>query len=153
MRTVYTLIIGLVMFNAFLVLFGPFFSISDASVNNAVPIEDMSSYKPTDAPGLLLQIFSFGNTWSGVASAGIITIILFSVALLTKNYIYIGVAIFLGLVIGLYTQTSSVLFSIASGPLNDQYGIVQGIFTITAVALGILIAFAVVDMFAPTPTR
>lgn len=159
MRTIYTLIMGLVLFNAFLVVFGPYFNIS-AIENAAIDVNDenMSVYDPRNTGDqgygvtLLTRVFSFGDTWSGLIGGVLISLIGIGVALATKNYIYIGVTLFLGLVVGTYIQMSSVIYSIGAG-ISDQYGIVQGILAATGIAIGLLIAFAVVDMFAPSPTR
>ena len=150
------IIMGLVMFNAFLTVYAPFFS-SSSLENEAVPLDDseMTDYvinKEQGAVSLLGKIFSFGDTWAGLIGGVLISLIGIGVALATKNYIYIGVTLFLGLVIGTYIQMSSVLYSIAGG-INDEYGIIQSILVITGIAIGLLIAFNVVDMFAPSPTR
>ena len=148
------IIMGLVMFNAFLTVYAPFFS-SSSLANEAIPLDDsnMTDYSVTSGPvSILGKIFSFGDTWAGLIGGVLISLIGIGVALATKNYIYIGVTLFLGLVIGTYIQMSSVLYVIAAG-VNDEYGIIQSILVITGIAIGLLIAFNVVDMFAPSPTR
>ena len=153
MRAVYKIVMGLMLFNAFLVVFAPFFS-SESLEGDAISSSDMEAYDPYKGGWgtLLVNMFTSGETWSGVIGGAVTAVITLGVALLTKNYVFIGVGLFLGLVIGLYIQVSSVLYKIIV-PFSDQYGIIQGILAVTGIAIGLLILFNVVDMFAPSPTR
>ena len=151
MRVVYKIVLGLLLFNAFLTLFAPVF---DAAVNtglsdDAASSEEIEAYKPTGVSGIIGAIFSAENlaAWGGsviVLAGGIL------VAIATKNYVYIGVALFVSIVIGLYIKMSSVISAIG---LDHGNLYVTGIISIVGIAIGLIVVFDVIDMFAPAPAR
>lgn len=148
MRVAYKIVLGLLLFNGFLTLFAPIFNAaSGPSIEENV--EDISIYKIDDVGDVMGLIFHSDNigAWSAVA---IITIAGIGVAFLTKNYVYIGVTLFVSIVTGLYIKMSSVIVNIGSDTGNVY---VTGIITIVGIAIGLIVMFDVIDMFAPAPAR
>jgi len=148
MRVAYKIVLGLLLFNGFLTLFAPIFNAaSGPSIEENV--EDISIYKIDDVGDVMGLIFHSDNigAWSAVA---IITIAGIGVAFLTKNYVYIGVTLFVSIVTGLYIKMSSVIVNIGSDTGNVY---VTGIIAIVGIAIGFIVMFDVIDMFAPAPAR
>ena len=132
MKFVYFIILGLVIFNGCLIFTS---SIFETSMDESAT--DYSSYQlknPGDIINILTNNASIG-AWGILTLAGIIA------ALALKNYIFIGVGIFLGLVTALYIGASSVLFNIS----DNAY--VHSIITLIGIVIGILVLYNVVEMF------
>jgi hypothetical protein len=149
MRIVYKIALGLLLFNAFLTLFSPIFN--TAVSENAIDYEaeDISQYEIKNAGDVMGIIFHSDNigAWSAVA---IVTIAGIGVAFLTKNYVYIGVTLFVSIIVGLYVKMSSVIAGIGSTYGNIY---VTGLITIIGIAIGLIVIFNVIDMFAPASAR
>jgi hypothetical protein len=149
MRVVYKIVLGLLLFNAFLTLFAPIFStnISESAVDYEAA--DVSQYEIESIGDIMGIIFHEDNigAWTGIV---VISIAGIGAAILTKNYIYIGVTLFVSIVVGLYLKMSSVIATIGNQTDNVY---VSGIITIVGIAIGIIVVFSVVDMFAPAGAR
>jgi len=132
MKFVYFIILGLVIFNACLILTSSIFNTSmDASAT------DYGSYQlknPGDVVGILFNSNSI-TAWGVIGLTGVL------LAIGTKNYVFVAVAIFLGLVTALYIGASSVLFNIS----DNAY--VHSIITLIGIVIGILVLYNVVEMF------
>ena len=133
MKFVYFIILGLVIFNSVLIITSGIFNTSlgdDAS--------DYSKYSlstPSSIISILTSTASIG-AWGTLTVAGII----FAIGL--KNYIFVGIGLFLGLVTALYIGASDILFKISS---NNVY--ISGIITLIGIVIGILVLYNVVEMF------
>jgi len=152
MRTIYKIVLGLLLFNGFLALFSPIFNeaVSTSAIDEgAINITDtnMTKYelkKPTDIMGI---IFTGGmGVWAGAAVA----VVALGFALVTKNYIFIGVGLFVSIIVGLYVNMSVVLTTVGNVADNIY---VSGIITLVGIAIGLLVVFSVIDMFAPGAAR
>ena len=148
MRFVYKITIGIILFQAFLILLTPFFSGSYAADNadNITGDSSYTQYEVNDASDLLGILWSSGGIWGGavgtfVAGLGLIT------ALVTKNYILIGVGLFLGFLSGFFVMTTSFLTSLNQSMGNSAE--VNTVISIVSICLGLICLFSVVDMFAP----
>ena len=154
MRTVYKIVMGLMLFNAFLTVFTPFFNtgLGDKAVDYTTD-ENATRYNPVSPGSIMLAVFGFGNIHAWGAASIVSLIVLAGgiiVALATKNYVYIGVTLFVSIVIGMYTSFSVAISGIGAD-VNNVY--VTAIIAIVGLAIGLLVVFNVVDMFAPSPTR
>jgi len=149
MRVVYKIVLGLLLFNAFLTLFAPIFSASIDENAMDYEAEDVSQYEIKGIGDIMRIIFHEDNigAWTGIVVVSIAGI---GAAILTKNYIYIGVTLFVSIVVGLYLKMSSVIATIG---LQTDNIYVSGIITIVGIAIGIIVVFSVVDMFAPATAR
>ena len=156
MRLLYKIVLGLLLFNAFITLFSPLFAatqvdtgISGHAVNYSS--SDMTDYSLTDQgiPGILGLIFTAENAGAliGMTVIGVIAV---AGAIAFKHYLLIGVGLFVSVVVGLYIKMSSVIAGIGS-QVNNVY--VDGIIAIVGIAIGVLVVFAVIDMFAPASAR
>lgn len=158
MRFTYKLLLGLFLFNAFLTLFSPIFASVGTNISdNAAGYtdSDIAQYDPNKGIVSMMTTIFVGNTdsWSGLvgilAFTGI-NAIAFVWALKNKNYVFIGVSLFVSLFVTLYIRLSSVIVSIGT---NQGNYIVVGIIGIVGVAIGLILTFNVVDMFAPASAR
>jgi len=149
MRMIYKIVLGLLLFNAFLALYGPLFntSLSDDAVD--YESSGMQQYKLDSVGDIMGIIFSAGNFGAWGASAVVLAAGMVG-AFVTKNYIYIGVALFVAIVIGLYIKMSATIANI--GNVTDNI-YVTGIIAIVGIAIGLMVVFNVIDMFAPASAR
>jgi len=159
MRMQYKIILGLFLFNAFLTLFTPLFSDAvDTDIGEHAVDYTASDIAKFDAGngtiGMMKAIF-IGNTdaWGSIATLVAFTglnIVVFVWCLINKNYVPIGVSLFVSIVVSLYIRFSSVIAGINSAHGND---FITGIITIVGIAIGFIIVFSVIDMFAPAGAR
>ena len=162
MRMVYKIVLGMLLFNAFITFYSPLFNacVSTPLDDAAMGVDDanISKYNPTGGIGNIMGIiFSAENFGAWGASAVILAAGMVG-AFVTKNYVYIGVALFVAIVIGLYIKMSAVISKIGTDygafTINGiEYNIILGLMTITGIAIGLLVVFSVVDMFAPASAR
>ena len=157
MRVVYKIVLGLLLFNAFLTLFAPVFneatttSIDKGAVNYSST--DMTNYTITNSTNVMNLIFGNKDNYVNDATWGAmigISSVVFITALFMKNYVVIGVGLFVAVIVGLYIRMSAVIASMGS-QTNNIY--VTGIITIVGIAIGLIVVFDVIDMFAPAPAR
>ena len=153
MRVVYKIVLGLLLFNAFLTLFAPIFNTaaSTSYSENAVNYSstDMTNYTITNVSSMIGLIFNEAN-YGALGTASVIIAAAVIAAFATKSYVLIGVGLFVSIVIGLYVKMSSIIANIGN-QTNNIY--VTGIIVIVGIAIGVLIVFNVVDMFAPASAR
>lgn len=134
MRFVYFIILGLIVFNSVLILTSPIFN-TDMDIDE----NDYDKYalkNPNNALDLLFSSTAL-NAWGSftvIAAIGIIA------AIIVKNYVIAGVAVFLGLVTGLYIGASDILFRIS----DNVY--VSGIITLIGIVIGILVLYDLVGI-------
>jgi len=141
-------VLGIILFQAFIILLTPFFSGSYIG-DNAGDItgdSDYTQYKVNNAGDLLKILWDFGGIWGGVVTGSIAGLALVT-ALATKNYILIGVGLFLGFLSGFFVMTTSFLLSLNQSMGNSAE--VNTVISIVSICLGLLCLFAVIDMFAP----
>lgn len=150
MRVPYKFVLGLLLFNAFFALFAPIFG--TGMDDNAVSYtdDDISRYTLSSPADLMTMMFSYGNAWDYTQIALVtvfVNVVGLTAALATKNYVYIGVSLFVSIITAMYTRFFSILGSLNT--TNNVY--VTGIITIVGIALGVIVMFNIVDMFAPSP--
>ena len=149
MRVPYKYVLALLLFNAFFALFTPFFG---TGIDNAVSYDDddVQSYSLNSPADFLTHMFSFGNAWefTTIALVTVFTTIAgFTAALATKNYVYIGVGLFVSIITAMYVR-----FSVILGSLNTTGNTyVTALISIVGIAIGVMVMFNIVDMFSPSP--
>jgi len=85
-----------------------------------------------------------------VASVTILVAGLLAAFFLKRPALVIGVSLFVAIIIGLYLKMSSVIIHIGKETGNEY---VTGLVTIVGIAIGLIVMFDVIDMFAPAPAR
>lgn len=151
MRVPYKYVLGLLLFNVVFALTTPIFNTGYG--DNAVDINDpsVSQYNLANMNLGTFVGFIFANAFA-LMSAGIIVGLATFISIATKNYVYIGAGIFLGIVIGMYVGFIDLINTLVMGATqNNPY--VMGLVSLLGIALGVVIMFNVVDMFAPSPTQ
>ena len=124
-------LLGLVAFNAMLVLFADFFP--NVQENPIAVDTEFSQYE-----GL--------TSWSGIynvilAGAGVFGLSLI-IGALTKNLtLWIGVGAFMSFIVGLWTATSIVMSNITDYPL------VHDLYIVVCILIGIVATASVIEMF------
>lgn len=125
------ILLGLVAFNAMLVLFADFFP--NVQENPIAVDTELSEYR-----GL--------TSWSGIynvilAGAGVFGLSLV-IGALTKNLtLWIGVGAFMSFIVGLWTATSEVMSNIVN------YPIVHDLYITICILIGIVATASVIEMF------
>jgi len=150
MRIPFKIVLGLLLFNAIFALYNPLFDTGYGDEAKSLSDEEINQYNLADMNmySFLELIFTNANA---LMAAGIISGIALTAALLTKNYVYIGVGIFIGIISGMYVSFSGIISQLGStATANNIY--VTGIITVIGIAIGVIVMFNIVDMFAPHPT-
>lgn len=147
MRFIYKILLGLVIFNAMLVLLVSLFPTAtpvealdvetDPTISGYENVEDMES--------LVLGMFANTTTLmiigAVVAASGVIGFVFGG----GKNVpIAIGVGIFIAIISSLWYSTSAVIMNI--DPTDSP--IITGIITIITICIGIILVFTVAEFFA-----
>ena len=135
MKFVYFIILALVVFNGILILSSGIFSVYTPGYEN---VPDYSKYKLTNSTNVVDYFF---NDTFGLAAGACLMVGGVIIALLTKNYVIIGMGMFLGLVTTLYIGATGVIFQV----YPDDY--IRGVIAIVGVAIGILLLYNVTEMF------
>jgi hypothetical protein len=135
MKFAYFIILCLVVFQGILVVTAPIFNTGLEGIAG-----DYSGYALTNSTSVLDILFSERATgaWGSFAVIAIIGVI---GAIVVKNYVVAAVALFLGLVTGLYIGAVDIMFRIS----DNVY--IHGIITVVGVAVGLLVLYSVVEMF------
>jgi len=142
MRTIYVILLGLILFQGVFIAFSSSFPYSGGlkhEITDPTEDSDLINYDITDPSTFIDNILAGGAIASLIVAAGVI------VAIATKNYVVAGMGFFIGIIVGLLSSTWSVVTTInfTSNP------IVASITNIIFLAIGFLSLYAVVDMFAP----
>jgi len=140
MRIQYVLLLGLILFQGVFTSFSTVFPYT--AVSETIPEGDYSEYNVTqsgDFGGMLFDIFIHWGVGGLIAIGGL------GAAILTKNYVFIGVGLFIGILSTLYIETWRILspINVTGNPL------IGSVIALLAIAIGILTIFSLVDMFAP----
>lgn len=150
MRIPFKIVLALFLFNLVFSLYGPIFNTGYEDDAKSITDDEAIQYDLANMNmfDFIQMIFLNANA---LAAAGIISGIALTAALLTHNYVYIGVGIFIGIVTGMYVSFSGIISQLGTTVTGDNV-YVTGIITIVGLAVGVIVMFNVVDMFAPSPT-
>jgi len=150
MRTAFKIVLGLLLFNTVFALYAPIFNTGYEDDAKDITNENVERFNLADADMFDYLQFIFGTAQSMLTASVIIGIAL-TASVITKNYVYIGVGIFTGLVTTMYSSFMGLISQIGMvATANNVY--VTGIIAIIGIAIGVIVMFNVVDMFAPHPT-
>lgn len=140
MKFVIRIMIGMVIFNAVLLLFAGYFPSSTYQDSATDVVSEYSDYDSgVSFDSLVVGIFTNAQSWA-------VFIVLLAVGglggvLTGRNMpLYLGIAVVIGLCSMLYLGTIQIFVAVTRFP------IVSGIFSLFTLVLGILILFSVVSM-------
>lgn len=142
MKFIWMLLIGMVMFNGFLLAFNAFFPQSPYStglynIENITANETLSPYKH---PGILtFDVIGIGFT--GVTAVLGIAIGLVLTAL-TRNLQYIAAGAMVAIISSLWTASASIFTD-----MMHSFPILGAIYTLISIAIGITVAILVLGIF------
>ena len=144
MRTIYVILLGLILFQGVFIAFSSSFPYGGGikeNIDNPTTNETLSSF----SLGETQDFWDVDGNLLGGGIGGFIGLLGFIYFLGTKNYPACGLCLFIGLIIGLLVSTWHTLSSInVTGNI-----IVAAIIDILFLVIGLLSLFAVIDMFAP----
>ena len=150
MRNIFKLMLGLLLFNTVFTLYAPIFNTGTGTEGISADNTQASQYNLADMNigTFLNMIFLNANA---LAVTGIVSGIALTAAIISKNYVYLGVGIFIGIITSMYTTFSGIISQLGTEATGGNIYVV-GIITIIGIAIGVLAMFNIVDMFAPAPT-
>lgn len=147
MKIIWTLLIGMLIFQSLFVAFAVFF---DTSETNIEGLENISSSTEGYEN---LSLTSGGGIWgmitglAGSIAISILTIVGIAIAIAAKNYVGAAIALYLGFVSWLYVQTSGILVRMNDIGGGSPVGLAFiGLF---GVVLAILVVKSIIEMLAP----
>lgn len=143
MRFFIKLVLGMVLFNAFILLLVPFFPNHVAVSSNAYNVTN--EYGTTYDAGvglddIILKIIGSGWFWAIFTTFSLIGGV-GGVLSGRSSPVFIGIAIIIGLIAALYVSTIQIFFG-----LVNNYPIVTGLLAITTLIIGIYFVFSITDM-------
>lgn len=135
MKLVYQILLGLLIFNAMLVLLGGYFPLSSSTGVDVIDTDaDYARYNPSK--GSLFEISA-----TGVVVFGISMVLSGFAAWLIKSPVPIGAGMLSGAVAALYISPTAFITGLGDFELLD------GIITLGGICIGILIFFIFIDAF------
>jgi hypothetical protein len=142
MKFIWMLLIGMLLFNGFILAFSVFFAMSPYStglynVENVTGNEALNAYK---TPGIL-SFNTIGIGFVGILGVGAI------VTLLTRNLQYIAAGALVALISSLWTVSASVFSDMANTYTVNGISVVGSIYTIISIAIGIMVAILILGIF------
>ena len=149
MKFIYTLLIGLVLFNGFLLVFSVFFpqdpafgpeGISKENIANVTGNETVSGYRKgiINLEGIAVDLFLAGAT---TMTAVIIAAIAGTLLGGGSNFpLWVGIGLMVGIISSLWLITTKIFTPMVN------YPVVREIYTIITVVIGILVILGLVDM-------
>lgn len=149
MRVAFKILLGLILFHAIFAMYTPIFGTSE---EGAIAIDDASNpvtqFNVADINVGVVLDFLFENSLAlvGISSIGIVA------AIATRNVVYIGAGIFIGTLAVTYNHFIQFIFQLG-GSATDSNVYVSTLLTIMSIAIGIIIMYNIIDMFAPHPVQ
>jgi hypothetical protein len=141
MKTIWLILLTMVLFNGFLLAFSMFFNTPMSSglynINNVTGDNTFSSYK---TPGTLsFSVVEIAFTSGVFLTSAIIGLLM---TLLTKNLQYVAAGAMVGIISSMWIATSSIFTDI----MNNNV-ILLAIYSLISIAIGIIVAVLVLGMF------
>ena len=153
MKMIWTILIGMIVFQSLFVSFAPFFT-SPGSTEGLEEIststEGYENMSLSNAGNLLGEIVGFGSGLFGQLAGWLIaglTIVGVVGLILLKNFTAAGMVIFIGFITWLYGKTAGLFMH-----LNNQLGgslFVTGLIGLFGVILAMLVIIAVINVLSP----
>jgi len=143
MKFIYFVILGLMLFNGVLIVTAGIFNTGLEGSATNVTSEYGSYGLGQNSSSILSNVFS-SNALGAWGAFSVIALVGVIGSILTKNYVVVAVALFLGIVTALYLGVSSVLLKIYSNVYTNA------LITLIGIAIGILVIYNVIEMFSGT---
>jgi len=137
MRFLYKLLLGLIIFNAMLILFSGYFPDSGQETYATTPDDGYTGYKSFQNANIFSTMWTSGLT-TGVAVFGMA--LLFGV-LAKQVALFAGIGAFIAVFTGLWAGASGVIFN-----MTNAYPMVHGLAIIITICIGVIAVFSVVEM-------
>lgn len=153
MRVVYKIALGLLLFNTVFALFGPVFNSgfeADAKGVDDSSLQNLSIADSGPMDYLANAFGGIGGIGTTLGIAAVFTGVAVIAAFVTKNYIYIGIGLFMGILTSIYINFMNIISQLGTAGTDGNIYI-TGIITIIGIAIGLVLMFNIVDMFAPAP--
>jgi len=129
----------MILFNAFLFIFSsPSFNIVDVQQGVNLTDTDIASGYKLDSTTFLTDFIS---SFVVILSLGGLA------SLYTKNSVYVGVSIVIGLLAGLWAAMSSSI-----GTMFQSYPLADNLYTVFVICLGVIAVIAISDIFSGRST-
>lgn len=149
MRVVFKIMLGLLLFNAIFTLYNPIFNSGYGNQAVAHTDTEMENFDLLSMENMLSYVFTNANA---LLSLGVLGFLGLVASIFTKNPVFIGAGIFIGVITSMYISFSNIISQLGTQATgNNIY--VTGIITIIGIAIGVLAMFNIVDMFAPAPAQ
>ena len=150
-RFIYTVLLGMIIFNAMLLFLSDYFTVSEVGSGAVNVTTELSGLSPGTVNPM---VFLFGNE---VNAGGIIATIFGSIAALagivimiaTKHFVVAGALFFSAFVVFLFNGTKNIIFTLTNMSGN---WIIEGMYTLITICIGVIMIFVIIDMFAPGGT-
>jgi len=147
MKIVWTLLIGMLIFQSLFVAFAVFFTVPETNIKGLENISSSTSgYED-------LSLSDGGGIWgmmtglAGNITISILTFVGIAIAIAAKNYVGAAIALYIGFVSWLYLQTAGILVRMNNIGGRSPVGLAFiGLF---GVVLAILVVKSVIEMLAP----
>jgi len=154
MRFIYKILVGLIIFNSMLVMFGMFFKIGDTMPLGETDAQNITGDAEIETGATYAERFTLTNilfNWD----TGSVTILTIGIGLTTlfgwalKSPVPIGAGLFSTFIALLYYKSAAIIttFAEASGDDTSIY-IITGMITLIGIIIAILAAFTITEMFA-----
>lgn len=142
MRTIYVILLGLILFQGVFIAFAEVFPYSGGlkdDIDDPLDSDTLSGYNPDVSEDFFVSLLTGAGIGGFVGSVGFLWF------LGTKNYPASGLCLFIGIILGLLVTAWNTVSSVnITGNV-----IVASMVNIIFLVIGLLSLFAVVDMFAP----
>ena len=146
MRFIIKVLLGLIIFNAMLIIFGPYFPAQTTGVNEtAVDVSGTSRYNTLGNLGSSGTIISMILTGAGIFGATVLLGGLTSRLTGIKNFptgMFMGAGIIISIVASLWVGLSAPLISITS-----SYPAIGAFYNVLVVCIGVVAVFSVAEIF------
>ena len=143
MKTLWMILIGMALFNGFLLSFNVFFAPSSPQSSGLYDITDVAhneSYEAYKHPGVLsFNVISIGLTSLSITGIGLI------IAVLTRDLKYLGAGAIAAFVSSLWTSSGSIFGGMMNSFPNNP--VLPMIYTIISIAIGLCVALLVLGIF------
>ena len=138
MRFIYTLLLGLIIFQAMIIIVSPFFP-STTYESQTANMSELEEYGDLSSSKFLEVMFQEG-VGQAFETAGAVFGIALIGGILTRNLpLFLGIGGLVSLLTGLWRLTSSFLFSITNYPY------VRELFTLITIATGIVLVITIIE--------
>lgn len=139
MRFIYTILLGLIIFQAMIIIVSPFFPSTTYESQTANITSELEEYGNISSSSFLERMFQ-KEGGQAFGTAGAIFGASLVIGIFTRNLpLFLGIGGLVSLLTGLWRLTSSFLFSITNYPY------VKELFTLITIATGIVLVITIIE--------